>query len=63
MLENVRLLGTKLVQGVGGDHINAEGVVGNLDNMTKRWKHLHTLAQERLVREETVELILLSKAC
>ena len=46
-LEAVRNLAVKLVQGVGGGHVNANGVHANLDSMGKRWKHLQRLAVER----------------
>ena len=37
-----------LLQGPGGAHLNAEGIHVKMENLTKRWKHLHSLATERL---------------
>ena len=46
-LEKIRLLALKLVQGVGGNYINADGMNAKLDNVTRRWDHLQSLAVER----------------
>ena len=46
-LETLRLHGYKLLQGVGGCHINAAAVNVKLDNLSRRWDHLQKLAQER----------------
>jgi hypothetical protein len=56
-LEAIRTLAMRLVQGVGGEHINADGVHAKLDNMAKRWKHLQSLAIERCVDLSSVLLV------
>lgn len=46
-LENIRLLALKLVQGVGGAHLNADAIHSKMNNVSRRWNHLKSLATER----------------
>ena len=48
-LETIRLQAYKLLQGIGGCHVNAAAIHSKLDNMARRWDHLEKLAQERYV--------------
>ena len=57
-LDNIRLLAMKLVQGMGGSHLNSEGIHSKLDIMAKRWKHLQSLAVDR---KEALEQALTEK--
>ena len=43
----MRLQVYKLLQGVGGSHINAAAIHSKLENMGRRWDHLQKLAHER----------------
>ena len=48
-VESIRLHAHKLLQGVGGAHVNASAIHSRLDNVGKRWDHLQTLARDRYV--------------
>jgi len=43
----MRVLVVALFQGPGDSHFNAEGIHIKMETLTKRWKHLHSLAAER----------------
>ena len=49
VVESIRLHAHKLLQGVGGSHMNAAAIHARLDNMGRRWDHLQTLATERYI--------------
>ena len=49
VVDAMRLQAHKLLQGVGGCHINAASIHAKLDNLGRRWDHLQKLAQERYV--------------
>jgi len=46
-MDAMRLQVYKLLQGVGGSHINAAAIHSKLENMGRRWDHLQKLAHER----------------
>ena len=48
-LETIRLQAYKLLQGIGGCHVNAAAIHSKLDNTARRWDHLEKLAKERYV--------------
>ena len=47
VVESIRLHAHKLLQGLGGNHMNAAAIHARLDNMGRRWDHLQTLAMDR----------------
>ena len=49
VVDAMRLQAHKLLQGVGGCHINAASIHAKLDNLGRRWDHLQKLAQERYI--------------
>ena len=49
VVDAMRLQAHKLLQGVGGRHINTTSIHAKLDNLGRRWDHLQKLAQERYI--------------
>ena len=47
VVESIRLHVHKLLQGLGGNHVNSAAIHARLDNMGRRWDHLQTLAMDR----------------